>query len=611
MEEIIVGKSTRPILVYDFFAVILENNILARLGKRRQEEGLTSEILKPYVRSLLKGNNLNATEDARNLKPEQIEAIQFDCIEEIFTDLVNEKDRQPFTEGFISEAYNLSGLIHRFDEGKHLEAASEKKEIALILRLCYEIYRRVMEEAESKGDPKRYLLGLKIVSGLNIPTNTLEYQNMAQSHHVLISIEKALERLPLPQIINPAEMFKYYIYFPNFEELKKDIKSLVNMGLPVPETESRIADFYGQYYSFDVVETFTAPVYSRDILWLLCPNDLYRPTIKRILDFLHADIGSRKKAFKKFIDQQIKELKIKVLDFGENVLGVIGFFIVMLDENKDGQFIVGHMSKVFVKTYQNIVNNLHLDIDEKMDQLKELVDRKKEYCSSNMVNTLKEEYQDLVSQKIDHHKLFFENHYQKKPVKYLFLIYRAYKTNNITFMQEVIHAEDENRLLRNYSRDLLFKKLGELDNITSMEKIRSIKATYRGYFKLMTSEKESFDYQREILLYLLKTMTETQTFPYEHFLMDMSDVFLAEIRKVLDLDVFNKKVGGKHLRRGDEAKIALSSFFIEGEYYNKLKEDLERQGPSKEEIKRKIELRFGNEYKTIEDKFYKLRKKLI
>ncbi len=611
MEEIIVGKSTRPILLYDFFAVILENNILARLGKRRQEEGLAIEILKPYVRSLLKGNNLNATDDARILKPEQIESIQFDCIEEIFTDIVDEKDRQSFTEGFITEAYNLSGLIHRFDEGKHLETASEKKEIALILRLCYEIYRRVMEEAESKGDPKSYLLGLKIVSNLNFPTNTLEYQSIAQNHHVLISIEKALERLSLPQIINPAEMFKYYIYFPNFEDLKIDIKNLVNMGLPIPETESRIADFYGEYYSFDVMETFTAQVYSRDLLWVLCPNDLYRPTIKKILDFLQTDIGSRKKAFKKFIDQQIKELKIKVLDFGESVLGVIGFFIVMLDENKDSQFIVGQLSKVFVKIYQKIVDNFHLDVDEKMDQLKELVDRKKEYCSSNMINTLKGEYEALVNKKIDYHKLFFENHYQRKPVKYLFLIYRAYKSDDITFLQDVMRSEGENRLLRNYSRDLLYKKLGELDNITSVEKIKNIKAAYRAYFKLMTDEQESFDYQKEILVYLITMITETQIQPYEHFFNDLSDVFLAEIHKILDLDVLHRKAGGKHLRLGDEGKIELSSFFIEGEYYKKLKEDLGRQGPSKEEIKRKIELRFDNEYKTIEDRFYKLRGKLI
>ncbi len=610
MEDLIVGKSGRPILVYDIFAIILENSILARLDKRRQDEGLSSDFIKPYVRSLLKDNDLSGTDDVRVLKSEQIDSMHFDAIQEIFTDLLEESDFEPFTGGFKSEIHSLLNLIHKFDEGKHLETTSEKKEIALILRLCYEIYRRVMEEAESKGDPKSYLMGLKVADSLNIPTNTLEYQNAAQNHHVLISIERALERLLLPQIIDPSEMLKYYIYFPNFQDLKIDIKNLVNMGLSIPETESRIAEFYGQYYSFDVMEIFTAPVFSRDLLWALCPNDLYRPSIKKILDFLHGEIDVRKKAFKKFIDQEIKELKIKVLGFGENVLGVIGLLIIMLDENKDGQFIVGQVTNVFVKIYQKIVNNVHLDVDEKMEQLKELVDKKKEYCSSNMINTLKGEYQDLAKEKMDLHKLFFENHYQRKPVKYLFLIYIAYKNNDTAFLLEVMQGEGENRVLRNYSRDLLFKKLSELDTITSIEKIASIKGAYRNYFKLMTSDKESFDYQKEILLYLLKMMTETQVSPYKHFFTDMSDVFLREIHKVLDIEVFNRKVGGKLQRSGDEAKIKLSAFFIEGNYYKKLKENLERQGPAKEEIKRKIELRFDNDYKTIEERFYKLRRKL-
>ncbi len=610
MEDVIVGKSSRPILVYDIFAIILEGNILARLDKRRQDEGLSSDFIKPYVRSLLKDNNLSGTDDARALKSEQIDSMQFDGIQEIFTDLLSENDAESFTGGFKSEIHSLLKLIHKFDEGKYLEKTSEKKEIALILRLCYEVYRRVMEEAESKGDPKSYLLGLKVADSLNIPTNTLEYQNIAQNHHVFISIEKALERLSLPQIIDPSEMLKYYIYFPNFQELKIDIKNLVNMGLSIPETESRINEFYGQYYSFDVMETFTAPVYSRDLLWVLCPNDLYRPSIKKILDFLQTEIDIRKKAFKKFIDQEIKELKIKALGFGENVLGVIGLLIIMLDENKDGQFIVGQVTHVFVKIYQKIVNNVHLDVDDKMNQLKELVEKKKEYCSSSMINTLKGEYQDLVNEKIDLHKLFFENHFQRKPVKYLFLIYIAYKHNDTTFLQEVMQGVDENRVLRNYSRDLLFRKLSELDAIASIEKIKSIKAAYRNYFNLITSDKESSEYQKEVLLYLLKMMTETQTSPYKHFFTDMSDVFLGEIHKLLDIEVFNRKTLGKIQRSGDEAKIKLSAFFIEGNYYKKLKENLEHQGPDKEEIKRKIELRFDNDYKTIEERFYKLRRKL-
>lgn len=594
--------------VLDFYSFILENAI--NNSDIKSEKVLTKERIKAYISSFLKTNQISSTVDCRTIESGQLNSLTDESLETLFTQCLDEGDFGNLKKSFVSDAISTLEILKQFVKGKQIEPISDKLEIAIVLRLFYEVYRRVVTLVRNSDNLKSYLSGLKALDSLQFPFTTDDFNVLSAQYHILISIEKGVERLNLYEYLDVEDIQKYYIHFPVSSQISKEIDKMTELSPALPELEEKIKKLKSNYHSFEVIAVFINPTFIQDILSMICPTDTFKEGIKKIIVDWQNEISHQKKLFEEFFSKKLEEIKAKKIDFSENILNIVNNIIPMIDEKKSEQEMIKQMSHVFIQSYQQTINNYRLETDLKMEQLKEIIEKKKEYCSTDKINYIKNQFNELNNTKIDFEKLFFENHFQKNPINYLFLIFLSYKQNNINFLQKILKSPYENELLRNYARDLLYQKLEDNRDKMNPDKADKTKSVYRDYFTLLTHEKENLKYKKEVLKYLIQIITQDKMAPYESFYSEMIDVFLGEIHKILDTNLFSKKINEKTLKPIEEDNLNLSIFFIKENLFSKMIDRLEEQGPSKEALKRKIDLRFRNEYNNIEEKYHKMENKL-
>lgn len=612
MEKLVIGKSIRSIVMRDFIAFVLDGILQVRKATDMDEHLFSPERIDNYAMILLKKNKIQSTMDIRGYTTEQYrEKISDESIKEIYLIVFESEDYEDFRDSFFSELNNTFGLIDQFAGGKEVEASLKNQGIAIMLRLIFEFYRRVMEIIDNKEDTKSYIFGLKVANSLNVPVTYEEYEENSKKYHIFFTIQKQIEHLNIPENLQDSETMMYCIYFPMYQKIEKEVELFLDMGFTGNELEDRIRGLKDKYLSFEIVNYFTNLSNQLELVRALCPNDIYRENIKIVLSNWAEEIEPKRKAFHEFIEEKIEELKKKKLKFGDNVLSVILSMFSMIDDRKGDDEVSDKIGKVFVRIYQNILNNYHLEVDDKMTKLDEISKIKKEICSIAKVSEIKNTFRSLSEKTVNIEKLFLENYFQKKPINYLLILFIAYKKSNYDFLKKVVTDKTENRLLRNFSRDLMYKRLQEGSVKNNPESFKRSKDIFREFFDLIHSDSELLEYKKEMLNYLIKLVSQNSKAPYENFYNEITDIFISTSNRIMDPALFTKKLNGKILKANEKDNLELCAYYIQNELYNKMITQLEKAGQAKEAIKRKIDLRFGNDYKAVESKFYRMEKKLL
>ncbi|MDH4129416.1 MAG: hypothetical protein OEV44_11705 [Spirochaetota bacterium] len=596
---------SRSISAFDFFSYLLEGAARSRISDSDSDKLLTEERIQAYISAFLDSNDISLTEDCNNFDSERLEALTNESFDELFKKCFGDGTSEGFRTSFLEEAKNLIEALNEFDKGKKIESKSDKLEISILLRMFIETYRRVVMAIGNAETAKSYLSRIKMVNALNFPSNADDFNALSTQHRVLTTIEKSIERLKIPEYSSGNDIQKYCVQFPFLNNVSEDINKIADLALPYPETEIKVKELSNQYRTFDTVGVFTNIAFIKDLTNAICPNDRFKEGIKNILVDWQNEGNSKKKAYDEFLAKKLDDIRAKKLNHNEHVIGIIGHIIIMIEDNKKIDEIISVISKIFIRVYKNIANDYYIETDKKIKQLNEISENKKDFCSEEKIKKLKQQFIDLADSNLDLDKLFFENHFQINPINYLFLIYIGYKRNEINFLQKILKSHYENFILRNYTRDLIYKKMEDNKNVVNPDKADKTKSVFREYFLVLTNDKEKLTYKKDVLKYLINAITQNQPPPYETFFSDMTDIFLSVIHKILDISIFKKKSGDKQLTSIENDNYELSTYFIDENMFSIMLDRLEESGPLKEPIKRKIELRFKNEYKNIEEKYHK------
>ncbi len=614
MSEENVSRISRPIAVFDFFELVLEQAVTIVLSGKDSIKPLTEQRITTYLTQFLQTNNISLQEECR-----AVENMLDSLLDESFDQLANnvfDKDElfsiEVFKNHFISEAKSILAQLKEFDTDKPIEHNKDNFKAYLMLRLFHEIYRTMVVMVNGADSLRLYLSKIRFLNALNIPTTIEEYSDLYNRHHVLVAVEKGIARLGLNEAVDLDDVSKYYVHFPITSHIYSEIKQLADTGLPLSGIEKEIKKILGKYRSFEVIEIFTHTAYIMDLISLISKNDFYRNGFKEILQEWQKLISVKKKMLNEFIAETLAELKAKNMGMSESIFNITTFMVSMIADNMDEKEISASIGRIFVSMYDNLVKDYHIETNEKMRQLREVLETKDQYCSIEKIQDIKKQYSELANKKIDIQKLFSENFFQISPINYIFLVYLAFKKNDIAFFQNLlIKSPNENRLLRNYAKDMIYKRIEINSTTTNPDKEEKVKSIYRDYFSVISNDKEKLDYRKETLLTLIYLVSQTQPSPYKTFYSEMTDVLLSELSKVLNVNLFHKRSSGKNLKSNEEDNIRLASYIIEENIYKFLMQMLEKGGAAKEPIKRKIELRFSNEYKNIVDKYHRMEMKLV
>ncbi len=604
-------NSSRPIIIFDFFAITYESVVKKSSQNSDQYKLLTEERIKTYVVDFLKSNHIPLAEDCRTLSKEEIDSLTEDSFKDLYYKTFGEGDSSDFKQALIDELNKLLDIINNYDNNKQInEDGFESLIKRIVLRLLYDIYRKIAEVIDNYDLTKSYIYGIKMLNTLRVPANFEEYSGLYQQFHILGLIEKSIEKINIPEFIPKMDINKYLIKFPSIYDLNQEIQEVISQSFPIPEAEKKLLEIKSKYFVYDIAAAFANPMHISEIVNLICPSETYKENFKTLITEYQKDISTKKRIFEDFFEEKIEDLRAKKLNFGENILPILSFIINSLDEKKKDEDVIKQIGLVFSIMYKKVVQDYRIETESKMDQLEELKKYKENFCNPTLYNEFKKQYHELSTQKIDYNKVFFENHYEKKPLNYLFIIYLAYKLDDLNFIQKVLKSYFENRLLRNYARDLIYRKLEDYKNTTSIKNIDKLKNIYREYFTAISNDKERVEYKKEVLKYLVNVITQKKQPPYDQFYSEMADVFLAEINKILDVTLINRKATGKVLKSNEEKNLQVILYLINENLYNKLVGKLDENDTAKEQISRKIDLRFTNEYKRLEERYSKYSKKL-
>ncbi len=606
-----IAKRIRPIPIYEFTKIILENVSNKLLINKIIKKEYSDNKLNIRITEFLLYNKLPIDKDVREINI-NLDSLNNDYLNKFYNDSFEEKDNvdiEDFKTSFILEFRLLLSNINDFEKTSGYELGIKKLEIAIMLRLFDELQRQVFQIIITSSNLKTYLNSLKLARALRIPKSLEDYYNLAKQYHIINSIEKAIERINL-RYIDENKITKFYVYPPNHNDILSNLKLITNMDIPCTKMEENLRDLAKSYCSFEVIKVFTNNIYMFDLLNAVCKNDLYKDGLKSLLIEWQESMSQKQKLFNEFIKEMIEKLWYKRLDINEHTVGIIGFIIFMIDEGKDPKEIDQQVNNILVKIYEDIAKNKSIENKLKVRKLKEISTIRESYGNIKAVIEFQQIYKELISSKVDVDRHFFENYYQKKPIKYMFLIFFAYKLNDISFFKKLLlKSYNENRVLRNYARDLLYKKIEDNKRHFNANRAELTKSIFRDYFSIISNDKESISYRKEVLQYLINIIIRPSIPPYEAFYSDLTDVFLFEVKKFLDTNLFNKVITGKQLKPFDERKLEISKYFMADQLLPKMLKELTKQR-NKDIYLRKIKLRFGNEYKAIEDKYYKMENKV-
>ncbi|MDH5681207.1 MAG: hypothetical protein OEZ36_06455, partial [Spirochaetota bacterium] len=408
MSNQVLDQTGRVIPIYELFAFVFESVVKARLRGADGEKVMTEERVKAYTTTFINANQLSVASDCRSLSEESINGLSEESFQELFSKSLGDGDFEDFKNAFRSETQRIVNLVQLSDQEREVSFESEKTSVRIILRIFNELYRRVTVILDNSDTVKSYIYGLKMIHGLGIPASEGEYKELMPENQVLVSIQRGIERLNLPPLLNDNEILKYYVMLPNINQVTDEVNEVVDQGQPVPETEKMIKSIKSQYRASDTLSVFLNTAYIQDILNLLSKNDLHRAGLKNLLLEWQSEISPRKNDFDDLISFKIDELKAKKMGMGESMMRVYTFLITQIDSGIPDEDIVKQNAQFFAVMYNGVLKDHHLPVDDKMNQLNEIVSNKQKFNSAGSLADLKIMLENLKQPKLDLDKLFFE-----------------------------------------------------------------------------------------------------------------------------------------------------------------------------------------------------------